>query len=132
MGFYVRISEVPEAEEIVIEIGERCGDLSSLKGAWNFVVGRREAFLKSIARRAKYEHLLWRVVAKDHVGFLPYRVVYDQISSVGGGMPYRILSTKPEGEVQITPKTSVLVKLWNCNHPDCPNYRECHELSIYK
>ena len=85
-------------------------------------IGRR-GFLKSVARRAKYEHLLWRVIAKDHVDFLPRQVVYD-----GKGllweMSYRILSMKPDDKVQIIPKTSIIVKVWYCGHQDCLNYQE--------
>ena len=65
-------------------------------------------------------------MAKDHVGILPKLVVYDR-QHTAWKMPYRILSVDPEGEVQITPKTNVIVKLWDCGHPDRPRYQECYE-----
>lgn len=99
----MRISHVPEAEEVLIELGERGGDIENLKRASNRVIGGIDAFLKSIARRAKYEFFLWRIVSKDHVGFLPKEVVYEGYG--GYDTSYRVLMTRPEGEVQITPKT---------------------------
>jgi len=99
----MRISQVPEAEEVLIELGERSGDVENLTRAANRVVGGIEAFLKSIARRVKYEFFLWKIVSKDHVGFLPKEIVYEGYG--GWDTPYRVLMTKPEGEVQITPKT---------------------------
>lgn len=120
----MRIPEVLEAEEVVIEIGERCGDLSNFRGCYNFVVGGKRAFLQSVARRAKYEFFLWKVIAEDDVGFLPAEVVYQ--GEIGWPTAYRILNTKPKGEVQITPKTSIMVKIWDCKHTDCPKYQECY------
>ena len=66
-----RIPEVNEAKEIVIELGERGGDLENLKRAAGHVVGGHEAFLRTAARRLKYEYLLWRIVAKGDVGKAP-------------------------------------------------------------
>jgi len=104
----MRIPEVNEAVEIVIELGERSGDLENLKRAAWYVVGGDEAFLRTAARRLKYEYLLWRVVSKDDVGKAPGDVIY------GAGLKwdtsFRIERTKPEGEVQITPRTVVTAK----------------------
>lgn len=100
----MRIPQVSEAEEVLIELGARSGDVANLTRAGSYVVGGIEAFLKSIARRAKYEFFLWRIVSKDHVGHLPKEVVYEG-QSIGWDTPYRVMNTKPEGEVQITPKT---------------------------
>lgn len=105
----MKINQVSEAEEIVIELGERTGDIENLKRASNYVKGDLEAFLVSIARRAKYEFLLWKVVSKNHVGWLPKEVVYEGYG--GWDTPYKIISTKPEGHVQITPETAVTCKL---------------------
>ena len=58
-----RVPEVSEAMEIAIELGERSGDLETQKRAACYVVGGDEAFLRTAARRLKYEYLLWRIVA---------------------------------------------------------------------
>jgi len=72
----MRIPDVNEAMEIVIELGERGGELNNLKRAACYVVGGDEAFLRTAARRLKYEYLLWRTVAKDDVGQAPGEVIY--------------------------------------------------------
>lgn len=79
----MRIPEVNEAREIVIELGERGGDLENLKRAAYRVVGGHEAFLSTAARRLKYEYLLWRIVDKDDVGQAPGEVIYGCRKGVG-------------------------------------------------
>jgi len=106
----MRISELPEAKEVLIELGERPGDVENLKRQSWYVVGGIEAFLTSLARRAKYEFLLGRVVAKDHVGFFPKRIAYDGYD-IGWDTPYRVINTVPDGEVQITHNTKIIVTL---------------------
>jgi hypothetical protein len=106
----MRISELPEAKEILIELGERYGDLKNLEMGWRHVVGGKDAFLASLARRAKYEFLLWRIMAKNHVGFFPKKIAYNG-SNIGWDTPYRVIKTVPDGEVQITPKTKIIVNL---------------------
>ena len=105
----MRISQVPEAEEVLVELGERSGDVANLTRTANYVVGGMEAFLKSIARRCKYEFFLWKIVSKNHVGFLPREVVYEGYR--GWDTSYRVVMTKPDGEVQITPKTIFICKV---------------------
>ncbi len=105
-----RIDEIPEAAQINIELGERDGDVKNLSRQANYVVGGLDAFLKSTARRAKYNFLMYEVVAVDHVGFLPKEVVYEG-STIGWDTSYRVVATKPEGEVQITQKTIVTFKI---------------------
>ena len=70
----MRIPEVNEAMEIIVELGKT--DYNNLKQAAWYVVGRDEAFLRTAARRLKYEYLLWRIVAKDDVGQAPGEVIY--------------------------------------------------------
>ncbi len=105
----MRIPEVPEAQEVLIELGERSGDIENLTRASRYVVGGMEAFLTSAARRAKYEFLLWKIVSTNHVGHLPKEVIYE--GQGGWVTPYRVVSTKPEAEIQITPKTKVILVL---------------------
>ncbi len=105
-----RINEIPEAQEVTIELGERRGDVENLTRQANYVVGGLDAFLKSIAKRAKYNFLLYEVVTAGHVGFLPKEIVYDG-SAIGWDTSYSVAATKPEGEVQLTPKTVVICKL---------------------
>lgn len=106
----MRICDVPEATEVFVELGERAGDVKNIMHASNYVVGGIEAFLKSIARRAKYEFFQDKIVSKDHVGVLPKEIVYEG-STIGWDTSYRIEATKPEGEVQITSKTILRCKL---------------------
>jgi len=104
----MRIPEVSEAMEIIIELGEIGGDLENLKRAAYRVVNGHEAFLRTVARRLKYEYLLWRIIDKDDVGLAPGEVIYG--ARRGWDTPFRIMRTKPEGEVQITPKTAVTTR----------------------
>ena len=90
----MRISELPETKEVLIELGERPGDLKNLEMGWRHVIGGKEAFLISLGRRAKCEFLLWRIVAKDHVGFFPKQIAYDG-SDIGWDTPYRVINTVP-------------------------------------
>ena len=110
----MRVSQVPEAEEVLIELGECPGDVDNLTRASGYVIGGIEAFLKSIARRAKYEFFLWKIVSKDHVGFLPRGIVYEGYG--GWDTPYRVSMTKPEGEVQITIKTNLRCKVMDIDN----------------
>ena len=73
----MRIEEVPDAEEALIELGERHLDYENLARAANYVVGGKDAFLESAARRAKYGFFLGKVISKNHVGWLPARAKND-------------------------------------------------------
>jgi len=106
----MRIDQIPEAEIVTIELGERHEDYQNLARAANYVVGGKDAFLESVARRAKYEFFLGKVIAKNHVGSLPRAVVY-RGSRSGWDTPYRVVEVKPDGEVQVTPKTTITCKL---------------------
>ena len=102
----MRVPEVNEAMEIIVELGMApCNNLK--QAAW-YVVGGDEAFLRTAARRLKYEYLLLRIVAKDDVGMAPKEVIYG--AGMGWDTSFRIVLTRPEGEVQITPKTEVTAK----------------------
>lgn len=104
-----RLPEIPEAEKVLIELGERGGDIENLTRASRYVVGGIDAFLRSVAERIKYDFFYLKVVSKDHVGFLPKEIVYQGYG--GWDTPYRIVITKPEGEVQITDRTIIRCKL---------------------
>jgi hypothetical protein len=106
----LRIDDIPEATKVLVELGERRGDVENIMRASNYVVGGLEAFLKSIARRAKYDFFIYEIISKDHVGFLPKEIVYEG-ATIGYDTSYRIVATKPEGEVQITSKTILRCKL---------------------
>lgn len=106
----MRIDKVPEAEEITIELGQRPLDYENLARAAKYVVGGRNAFLGSVARRAKYGFFLGKVVSKNHVGWLPRDIVYEG-RSIGWDTSYRIAEVKPEGEVQVTPDTHMICKI---------------------
>lgn len=66
---------------------------------------KKKQYIASIRRRVKYEALLGRVVARDHLGRVPFKVVYDMEPVEGLDVNYRVLSTLPEGEVRITEET---------------------------
>jgi len=65
----------------------------------------RERYMSSISRRVKYEALQNRVVAKDHLGRVPFKVVYDMEPVAGLDVSYRVLSTAPGGEVRVKEDT---------------------------
>ena len=83
---------------------------------------KRERYLSSIKRRVKYEGLMGRVVAKDHLGRVPFRVVYDtepiaglDVPGVAPG-PWKLLprtaTTKPVSKFKpMCPLNTQLVKL---------------------
>ncbi|HZW56138.1 MAG TPA: hypothetical protein VFF30_07610 [Nitrososphaerales archaeon] len=74
---------------------------------WN---ERKKKFLSSIARRAKHESLLGRVVAKGHIGKITFKAIYDMDPEVGLDVNYEVISTKPKGEVRVTEETRLLLK----------------------
>ena len=106
----MRLEAVPEAEAILIELGERPLDRENLTRAANYVVGGIQAFLESVARRAKYGFLLGEVVSRNHVGWLPKDIVYGG-RSIGWDTPYRVAEAKPDGEIQVTPNTAVSCRI---------------------
>ena len=69
-----------------------------------------EAFLESVSKRAKYEFLLGKVVEEGYVGTFPKEIVWEG-SSLAWDTNYKVVTTKPKGEVQITPTTSVICRL---------------------
>jgi hypothetical protein len=71
---------------------------------------RRSEYLASICRRIKYEALMDRVIAKDHLGRVPFKIVYDMEPVAGLDVNYRVLSTNPEGEVRVNEETTLNLK----------------------
>jgi len=69
-----------------------------------------EDFLKSVSKRAKYEFLLGKVVEEGYVGTFPKEIVWEG-STFAWDTDYKIVTTKPKGEVQITSTTSVVCRL---------------------
>jgi hypothetical protein len=68
---------------------------------------KKQQHLDSISRRVKYEALLGRVIAKDHLGKVGFKAVYDMDPGAGLDVNYRVLSTKPSGEVRVTEDTAL-------------------------
>jgi hypothetical protein len=66
---------------------------------------KKNQYLSSIIRRVKYEVLLGRVIAKDHIGKAGFKAVYDMDPGAGLDVNYRMLLTKPGGEVRVTEDT---------------------------
>lgn len=71
---------------------------------------KKSQYLASISRRIKYEGLLGRVVARDHLGRVPFKVVYDMEPVAGLDVNYRVLSTIPDGEVRVSDETVLELK----------------------
>jgi hypothetical protein len=98
--------DVFNAKEVIIELKPHC------EMKW---VSRKisecgkEIFLKSVARRAK-EFLLGKLVAEDHIGTFPKKVMWEG-ASLAWDTDYKVLATEPRGEVRITLKTMVICRL---------------------
>ena len=71
---------------------------------------KRDRYMSSISRRVKYEALLGRVVAKGHLGRVPFKTVYDMEPVAGLDVNYRVLTTMPDGEVRIGEDTVLDLK----------------------
>jgi hypothetical protein len=67
----------------------------------------RDQYLASISRRIKYEALQDRVLAKDHLGRVPFKVVYDMEPVAGLDVNYKVISTIPTGEVRVRENTAL-------------------------
>ena len=78
-----RIEEVPEAEEVLLEFREF---------EWGGARRMNRKYAGQFLRKLKYNLLLWHVVKEGDI-------IYD--------LDLKIISTKPKGEVQITPKTTI-------------------------
>jgi len=95
-------SKLPAAQEVIIEL-----DPHNIR-KWSR--HREEAFLKSVSKRAKYEFLLGKVVEEGYVGTFPKEIVWEG-STLAWDTDYKVVTTKPKGEVRITPATSLLCRL---------------------
>jgi len=101
-----RLATIPEAQEVVIEILETNNIKKWMRLEWK---SKEEVskLLDSISRRAKYEFLLWRVVAIGHTGTFPKEIVWDAAEPAWTSA-FIVKETLPsETEVQITEKTKV-------------------------
>jgi hypothetical protein len=122
---------VQEAQEVVIELSKLNWDLLDLTyrfewddSNWNSQktgesdeafrkrqkavedwTKKKERYLDSIVRRVKYEALHGRVLAKDHLGKVGFKAIYDMEPGAGLDVNYRVQSTKPSGEVRVTEET---------------------------
>jgi hypothetical protein len=99
-----RKTSAVEADEVVVEL-----DPSNIR-KWALRTFGEEALLKSVSKRAKYEFLLGKVVEEGYVGTFPKEVVWEG-ATPAWDTNYRVTTTKPGGEVQITSKTSVICQL---------------------
>lgn len=106
---------VPDAEEVVLKVRNVNWELfdasyreyhdrpdASEHTEW---LKKKEMFLGSASRRAKFRALMGEVVAVGHVGNLSYDVVYDR--KWQQNLEYTVVSTRPEGEVRIAEKTKL-------------------------
>lgn len=98
---------IPAAEEVIIELL----DSRNIR-KWSRHVKElaEEAFLKSVSKRAKYEFLLEKVVEEGYVGTFSKEIFWEG-STLAWDTDYKIVNTKPKGEVQITAATAVVCQL---------------------
>ena len=86
---------------------QKAGESSTRKKTVEEWTKKKEQYMSSISRRVKYEALLGRVVAKDHLGRVPFKVVYDTEPVAGLDVNFRVLSAIPEGEVRVSEDTKL-------------------------
>lgn len=100
-------TEVREAEEVTLDLNP-CVDKAWVERAIN--KSGENDFIKSVCIRAKYDFLIGKVVEEGYVGTFPKEVMWDR-ASLGWDTDYRVISTEPKGEVEITKKTRVICQL---------------------
>lgn len=103
-----RLKGIPAAVEVVIVLNPLCDKKWLNRKINNY---GKDVLLKSVARRAK-EFLLGKLVAIDHIGTFPKEVVWEG-ASPAWDTDFQVISTKPKGEIQVVPKTTVICKLEN-------------------
>ena len=99
-----RFEDITEAKQLVIEL---------YPNKWmNRHVSDygEEAFLKSVARRAK-EYLMWKLVAEEHIDEFPKEIVWGGENLVSSPTHFRVVATEPKGELQVTPTTQVICRI---------------------
>lgn len=98
--------KLPAAKVVIIEL-----EPSNIR-KWSRQIKEygEEIFLKSASKRAKYEFLLGKVVEEGYVGTFPKEIVWEG-SSPAWDTNYKVVTTKPKGEVQITATTSIICQL---------------------
>ena len=92
-----------KADETKDEFKERMKPVDE----WN---KRKQQLIESIARRIKYEVLMRRVVAPGHLGKLSSKSIYDMERAAGIAPDYKVLSTKPVGDVRISEDTHLVLR----------------------
>jgi hypothetical protein len=97
---------LPPAEEVIIELDPR----NIRKWSRHIQEQGEEVFLKSVAKRAKYEFLLEKVVEQGYVGTFPKEIVWEG-STIAWDTDYKVVTTTPKGEVQITTATLITCQL---------------------
>jgi len=96
-----RLEGIPEAKEITVKIE---------KTKWmdrDISDHGEQVFAESVARRAK-EFLMWKILAEEHVGVFAKEVVWEG-DVVGLPTHYKVVATEPKGDLQVTPRTHVLI-----------------------
>ncbi len=110
-----RLDMIPEAQEVILMILET-GNLKNFMRMDGLPLSyvdddKKRLLVDSISRRAKYEYLLYKVVAERHRGILPKEVIWDK-KELAWDSEYVVTETIPKGiEVQITEKTKIICLL---------------------
>jgi hypothetical protein len=109
-----RIREVPEAEELVIEVNDISWTTTPSKRRdlkERFTEEKLKSFLEMLARRLKYDLLLWRVYGKNEEGAVPSETFRAMGLRYMTDLPFKVVQIKPEPEAQITPRTKIVATL---------------------
>lgn len=111
-----RIPDVKEAEEIKLELDDVFWTTTPSKRRYlkEFENPREpkefENLLVTLARRLKFEFLLWRVYGENDTDVAP-REIFRFKGTAIPSLPFRVINIKPSPEAQITPNTKVVVNL---------------------
>lgn len=108
-----RIPEIKEAKEVTIELDDSY--LTSTPKKRYVIQEQRfssnyENILRTMARKIKYNFLLWRPVEVGDVGLISSQLLEDIIHVFPIDIRLRVADTSPKGEVQVTPSTKIATR----------------------
>jgi hypothetical protein len=109
-----RIKEVPEAKEILIELNDIYWTSMKrryVKERFLSTDQKLKSFLEMLARRLKYDLLLWRVYGENEEGAVPHETFRLMGLTSVPDLPFKVAQIMPQPEAQITPRTRLLVTL---------------------
>jgi hypothetical protein len=99
--------KIQEAREVILELSP------VVDRTWvNRAINKfgEETRMKSTAKRAKFGFLVGKVVEEGYTGTFPKEIMWDG-SELAWETDYKVISTEPKGEIQITTSTRLLCQL---------------------